>query len=73
MPGLGIGVRLSAGDIVPFRADLAQSKPGSLGPGIPEEFRSLLPYVYGFGVDSEDPTRIDLAEPFAFFEILREL
>ena len=73
MPGLGIGVRLSAADIVPFRADPAQSKPGALGPGIPEEFGSLLPYVYGFGVDPEDPTKIDLAEPFAFFEILREL
>ena len=73
VPGLGIGVRLSAGDIVPFRPDPAQSKPGALGPGIPEEFGSLLPYVYGFGVDPENPTRIDLAEPFAFFEILREL
>jgi NADPH2 dehydrogenase len=73
VPGLGIGVRLSAADIVPFRPDPAQSKPGALGPGMPEEFGSLLPYVYGFGVDSEDPTKIDLAEPFAFFEILREL
>jgi NADPH2 dehydrogenase len=73
IPGLGIGVRLSAADMVPFRPDPAQSKPGALGPGIPEEFGSFLPYVYGFGIDPEDPTRIDLAEPFAFFEILRDL
>jgi NADPH2 dehydrogenase len=73
VPDLGIGVRLSAIDTVPFRPDPAQSKPGALGPGIPDDFSSLLPYRYAFGVDQEKPTRMDLAEPFALFDILREL
>jgi 2,4-dienoyl-CoA reductase-like NADH-dependent reductase (Old Yellow Enzyme family) len=72
-PKLGIGVRLSAADIVPFRPDPEQSKPGALGPGIPEEVSALLPYVYAFGVDPHRPTEMDLAEPFALFEILRDL
>ena len=70
-PGLGIGVRLSAIDLVPFRPDPALSAPGALGPGIPEEFRSLLPYRYAFGVDEQDPTAYDLTEPKALLEILR--
>ncbi|MBV8767079.1 MAG: NADH:flavin oxidoreductase [Hyphomicrobiales bacterium] len=72
-PGLGIGVRLSAADLVPFRPDPARSKPGALGPGIPEDFSSLLPYVYAFGAAPHNPTEIDLAEPFALFGILRGL
>jgi NADPH2 dehydrogenase len=72
-PGLGIGVRLSAIDVVPFRPDPARSKPGALGPGTPEDFASLLPYLYAFGVDQQNPTEMDLAEPFAMFEIMREL
>jgi 2,4-dienoyl-CoA reductase-like NADH-dependent reductase (Old Yellow Enzyme family) len=32
-----------------------------------------LPYAYGFGVDQQNPTEIDLDEPFALFEIMREL
>jgi NADPH2 dehydrogenase len=70
-PGLAIGVRLSAADIVPFRPDPARSRPGALGPGVPEEVAT--PYAYGFGVDQQDPTRIDLDEPFALFEIMRAL
>jgi NADPH2 dehydrogenase len=72
-PGLGIGVRLSAIDVVPFRPDPVRSKPGALGPGTPEEFAALLPYAYAFGVDQENPTEMDLAEPFALFEIMRGL
>ncbi|MBI3875381.1 MAG: NADH:flavin oxidoreductase, partial [Verrucomicrobia bacterium] len=37
-----IGVRLSAFDTVPFRPDPAQSQPGKLGPGIPEDFSHCL-------------------------------
>src|SRR6185312_1602711 len=35
-PGLDIGVRLSAFDMVPFRPDPEQSSGTKLGPGIPE-------------------------------------
>ena len=35
-----VGVRLSAVDMVPFKPDPALSKPGALGPGIPEDQRS---------------------------------
>jgi NADPH2 dehydrogenase len=72
-PGLKLGIRLSAIDIVPFRPDPARSVPGSLGPGIPEDFSSLLPYCYAFGVDQQNPVAYDLAEPMALFEILRGL
>ena len=40
------GVRLSAFDFVPFKPDPALSRPGKLGPGIPEDFSHCLPYRY---------------------------
>jgi len=70
-PGLRIGVRLSAIDTLPFKPDPAQSLPGALGPGIPEECN--LPYVYGFGADPDHPLEYDLTEPKALFEIFRSL
>jgi len=72
-PGLGIGVRLSAFDLVPFRPDPDRSAPGRPGPGIPEEFCDCMPYVYAFGVDPDQPTEMDLAEPMQFLEALRGL
>ena len=72
-PGLGVGVRLSAIDLAPFRPDPALSAPGALGPGIPEDFSALLPYRYAFGVDQNDPVRYDLTEPKALLEIMRGL
>ena len=68
-PGLKIGVRLSAIDTLPFKPDPAQSVPGALGPGIPEEH--ALPYRYGFGANPDQPLEYDLTEPKALFEILR--
>jgi NADPH2 dehydrogenase len=70
-PGLRIGVRLSAVDLVPFKPDPAQSAPGALGPGIPEDVTELLPYKYAFGVDQHDPVEFDLTEPKALFQIMR--
>jgi NADPH2 dehydrogenase len=72
-PGLRIGVRLSAFDLVPFRPDPARSAPGALGPGVPEAFEGLLPYRYAFGADERNPAAYDLTEPKALFEILRGL
>jgi 2,4-dienoyl-CoA reductase-like NADH-dependent reductase (Old Yellow Enzyme family) len=72
-PGLAIGVRLSAFDLVSYRPDPDLTEGRTLGPGIPDEFRSCLPYRYGFGVDPDDPTRPDLSETFAFLDLLEEL
>jgi NADPH2 dehydrogenase len=72
-PVLRIGVRVSAFDIVAYRPDPARSVPGKLGPGIPEDFTNALPYRYGFGVNPEDPTQFDLAEPIRFLRLLEEL
>ncbi len=64
-----IGVRLSCFDMVPFRPDPAQSRPGRLGPGIPEEHAEWIPYRYGFGVNPANPTEMDLEEPLEFVRL----
>ncbi len=71
--GIDLGVRLSLFDLVPFRPDPALTVPGKLGPGIPEPYLEHLPYLYGFGVSPEDPTRIDLSETFQFVELCATL
>lgn len=69
-PGLAIGVRLSVFDMVPHRPAYVADD-GRLGPGTPESTR--LPYEHGFGVDVQQPDRIDLREPIAVVELLREM
>lgn len=63
-PGLGIGVRLSAFDFVPFQS-------GSDGRGEPEPFQGDT-YPYAFGGDGTG-LGIDLKEPQAFLDLLSEL
>lgn len=70
-PGLGIGVRLSAFDLVPFRADPKLSINGKPGPGIPEN--AALPYRSAFGVNENRPTEPDLSEPERFIALLQDL
>jgi NADPH2 dehydrogenase len=70
---IDFAVRLSCFDKVPHKPDPAQSVPGKLGPGIPEDFSDCLPYRYGFGVSESDPTEIDLTETFQFVELCVEL
>jgi 2,4-dienoyl-CoA reductase-like NADH-dependent reductase (Old Yellow Enzyme family) len=70
---IDIGVRLSAFDFVPFKPDPAQSTPGKLGPGIPEDYAHCLPYRYAFGVNENNPVEFDLAETFRFAELCAEL
>jgi 2,4-dienoyl-CoA reductase-like NADH-dependent reductase (Old Yellow Enzyme family) len=74
-PGLGIGVRLSAFDTVPFRPDAD-------GIGAPLDWRAALAatgdgdgiaYPYAFGADLRDPLRVDLTEPAAFLALLESL
>jgi NADPH2 dehydrogenase len=72
-PGLHIGVRLSAFDLVPFQPDPAQSSNGKLGPGIPETYDRLIPYRWGFGVNPNDPAQVDLNETIQFLALLEEL
>jgi 2,4-dienoyl-CoA reductase-like NADH-dependent reductase (Old Yellow Enzyme family) len=73
VPGLGIGVRLSAFDFVPFRPDPALSQPAKPGPGMPEDFSKCLPYRYGFGVNQENPLEYDLRETKLFLQLLSDL
>jgi 2,4-dienoyl-CoA reductase-like NADH-dependent reductase (Old Yellow Enzyme family) len=72
-PGLEIGVRLSAFDLVPFQPDPEQSSPGQLGPGIPVDFSGCLPYLYAFGANPDRPTDVDLTETFQLFETFEAL
>jgi len=70
---IDIGVRLSAFDFVPFKPDAAQSQPGKLGPGIPEEYSHCLPYRFAFGVNENNPVEYDLTETFRFAELCADL
>jgi NADPH2 dehydrogenase len=64
VPGLGIGVRVSAFDFVPFR-------PGANGVGEPEPFDGQI-YRYAFGGDGTG-LGIDLTEPIKFLDLLASL
>jgi NADPH2 dehydrogenase len=72
-PGLKIGVRVSAFDTVPFRPDPELSTPAKLGPGIPEPYRNLLPYRWGFGVNPDEPTQATLSDAVQFLSLLEQL
>jgi len=41
--------------------------------GSPEAFDKLLPYRWGFGVDTTNPVEPDLTEPVRFLSLLRDL
>jgi 2,4-dienoyl-CoA reductase-like NADH-dependent reductase (Old Yellow Enzyme family) len=73
VPGLQIGVRLSVFDAPPFKPDPAKSTGGKLGPGVPEEFRNHLPYLYGFGCNPNNPLEIDLTEPIRYINMLAKM
>ena len=66
VPGLAVGVRLSAFDTVPY-ALLS----GETGAGRPMPYDHLLPYRWGFGVCAGDPTQYDLSEPIDLVRQLR--
>jgi len=72
-PGLKIGVRVSAFDLVPFRPDPELSSAQKLGPGIPEPYQNLLPYRWGFGVNPQEPTQSNLGEVVQFLSLLEEM
>jgi 2,4-dienoyl-CoA reductase-like NADH-dependent reductase (Old Yellow Enzyme family) len=60
-PGLGIAVRFSAFDTVPFNRS-----------GEPDT-DALVPYRWGFGVNPMDPTSPSLEEPLKFLALLERL
>lgn len=72
-PGLEIGVRLSAFDAVPFLPDHDKTTAQKLGPGVPESFQHLLPYRWGFGLNTDNPVEWDFTEPIRFLSLLRDL
>lgn len=72
-PGLGVAVRLSAFDSLPFHPEPMQSTPGHPGPGIPEYSCDAMPYLYGFGVDTDLPTDMDLDEPLQLINMLQAM
>lgn len=72
LPEMGIGVRLSAFDMVPFEPDPSTAEDGKLGRGRPREHAQLLPYVWGFGLHPQSPLEIDLEEPLRLIGMLRD-
>lgn len=72
-PNLGIGVRLSAFDFVPFKPDPELSQPAKPGPGMPEEFAHLLPYTYQFGINQQNPLEYDLTETKQLLQLFSDL
>ena len=71
--GLAIGVRLSAFDFAPYQPDPALSEGARLGPGIPEDYASSLPYRHAFGARADHPIEYDLTDTYRFLELLRAL
>lgn len=66
-PGLAIGVRLSAYDVIPYAKD------PETGEGRPAPVNGFLPYRWGFGVSSSNPTQPDLSETKRALELLSSL
>src|SRR5215813_1752289 len=72
-PGLKIGVRFSALDTIPFSPEVTPTSNGKLGVGIPDPYQKLLPYRWGFGVNTENPEQYDLSEVTSLLELFRAL
>ncbi len=64
-PGLRVGVRLSAFDLLPFAARPAD--------GVGEPLPYAAPYVCAFGGDLQQPLRYQLDEPRRFLALLESL
>ncbi len=66
-------VRLSTFDFVAHRPDPELSRPGKLGPGIPEDFSECLPYKFAFSANPDNPVEPELSETVKFLELCKEL
>ncbi len=65
LPKLSVMVRLSIFDTLPYGT--------SREIGRPLDCEGMLPYQWGFGVDVDDPLRIDLTEPLRLLRDLKDL
>lgn len=72
-PGMQIGVRLSAFDVVPYRPANSQGELQKTRIGIPDSYQDDLPYRWGFGVNDDNPEDYDLSEPMRFLSLLTDL
>jgi NADPH2 dehydrogenase len=63
VPGLEIGVRLSVFDRPPYQMGEQH--------GEPMAYQHLLPYFCGFGLDPNDPLKMELTEPMRFLQDLK--
>ena len=66
-PELTVGTRVSVGDILPFAPHPHTSV------GVPAAWSERAPFEHGFGIDPEDPRRMNLEEPLQFVEMARDL
>lgn len=72
-PTLGIGVRISAFDTVPFVPNPSTAEAGKQGQGMPSDYSKYLPYIWGFGIDENDPLKHDLIEVKKLLKKLSDL
>ncbi len=63
-PGLSVGVRLSVFDTLPYQ-------PGEVG-GIPLSWDQGMAYEFGFGLDPDNPLRLELSEPIELLGMLHD-
>lgn len=70
---IDFAVRLSTFDFVAHRPDPELSKPGKLGPGIPEDFSNCLPYKFAFSTNPDNPVEPEISETVKFMELCGEL
>jgi 2,4-dienoyl-CoA reductase-like NADH-dependent reductase (Old Yellow Enzyme family) len=70
---IDFAVRLSTFDFVAHRPDPELSKPGKLGPGIPEDFSNCLPYKFAFSTNPDNPVEPEISETVKFMKLCGEL
>ena len=68
-PTLMIASRISAFDTVPYEKSARDPD----GPGVPVDYRRLLPYRYGFGLKMDEPTEPDLTETLELLRLCEQL
>ena len=69
-PDFPVGIRLNMYDGVPFEEDPETRRPGLKGRGRPSPYST--PYLWGWGVDENDPLKPDLTEPLMLAGMLEE-
>jgi NADPH2 dehydrogenase len=73
VPSLGIGVRVSVFDTLPYEDDPATRRGNKKGVGRPMGYDGPRPVPYGFNVDPDGTLLPDLGEAFDLLAMLRDL